>query len=201
MEGDEVAALDATGWDRSHASRYYAQRVKLKLRALKVTLLVGTLAQSILDLHLTTTRKHDTRIGPIITGRNLERFHTLVGDKGYDDRAHRQRLRREGERPLIKHREFKPYDRAANSRMDWKLYHRRSLVETMISVMKRRYGDRVRSRVWWRQFRELVALCLVYNLERAVRVGVVLLALGQLLSQGLLSLKLRISTEPPGYNS
>jgi len=69
-------------------------------------------------------------------------------------------------------------------------------VETVISVLKRRYGSAVRSRVWWRQFRELVALCLVYNLERAVRVGIVLFALGQLLSQGLQSLKQRISTEP-----
>jgi len=71
--------------------------------------------------------------------------------------------------------------------MDRKLYHRRGLVETVISMLKRKYGAAVRSREWWRQFRELVALCLVYNLERAVRVGLILLtyllALGQL-SQG-----------------
>jgi len=193
-----VAALDSTGWDRSHASRYYTQRAKLKIRVLKTTLLVDTEAQAVLDLHLTTTRRHDTQIGPIITERNLERFHILIADKGYDDRAHRERLREEGKKPLIKHREFKPYHKEANSRMDRKLYHRRGLVETVISVMKRRYGSGVRSRVWWRQFRELVALCLVYNLERAVRVGIVLLALGQLLSQGPQSLKQRISTEPRG---
>ena len=187
--GDGVAALDATGWDRSYASRYYTQRVKLKIRSLKTTLLVDTQAQMILDLHLTTTRRRDTQIGPKLTERNLERFHTLIADKGHDDRGHRQRLRRAGKRPLIRHRGFKPYDRGANARMDRKLYHRRSLVETVISVMKRKYGSGVRSRVWWRQFRELVALCLVYNLERAVKLGIVLLALGRLLSQGLLSLR------------
>ncbi len=61
---------------------------------------------------------------------------------------------------------------AANARMDAHLYHRRSLVETVISVLKRKYGDAVSSRVWWRQFRELVAVCLVYTRERAVKLGV-----------------------------
>jgi len=148
---------------------------------------VDTQAQTVLDLHLTTTWRHDTQLGPKLTQRNLSRFHTLIADKGYDDRGHRKRLGRAGKRPLIKHREFKPYHEGANARMDQKLYHRRSLEETVISVLKRKYGSGVRSRGWWRQFRELVALCLVYNLERAVRVGLILLyllALGRLLSQG-----------------
>jgi len=34
---------------------------------------------------------------------------------------------------LIEHREFEPYDGTANARMDEKLYHRRILVETVIS--------------------------------------------------------------------
>jgi len=82
--------------------------------------------------------------------------------------------------------------------MDRKLYHRCSLVEKVISVLKRRYGSGVWSRVWWRQFRELMALCLwlVYNLERAMKLGLVLLALGQFLPQGLPSLRRRISTKP-----
>jgi len=175
VEGDRVAALDATGWDRSQASRHYTQRVKLQIRSLKVTLLVDTGAQVVLDLHITTTRKHDTQIGPSVTERNLNHFQTLVADKGYDDRAHRKRLREEGKRPLIQHREFTPYDKAANARMDATLYHRRSLVETVISVLKRKYGDAVSSRVWWRQFRELVVMCLVYNVERALKLGASLL--------------------------
>ncbi|MCL6642168.1 MAG: hypothetical protein K6T71_02440, partial [Candidatus Bipolaricaulota bacterium] len=70
----------------------------------------------------------------------------------------------------------------------------RSLVETGISVLKRTYGDAVSSRVGWRQFRELVVMCLVYNVERAVKLGVTLL--DWLLSRLLYSLQRRISTEP-----
>lgn len=69
-----------------------------------------------------------------------------------------------------------------------------SLVETVISVLKRQYGDAVSSRVWWRQFRELVAICLVYNVERAVKRGVSLIDL--FWSRLLYSLPWRISTEP-----
>jgi IS5 family transposase len=104
LGGDGVAALDASGWDRSHASRYYTQRIKLKIRSLKTTLLVNTRAQTVLDLHVTTTRKHDTQIAP--PQRNLEHFETLAADKGYDDQTYRGWLRSWGKRPLIKHREF-----------------------------------------------------------------------------------------------
>lgn len=191
--GDGVAALDTTGWERSYASRYYTQRINLKIRALKTTLLVDTGAQTVLDVHVTTRRTHDTQIAPQLTERNLERFRTLVADKGYDDGAHRHWLTAWGKRHLIKHREFAPYDKAANARMDEKIYHKRSLVETVISVMKRKYGNAVSSRVWWRQFRELVAMCLVYNLERAVQLGVTLFV--RLLRRLLYFVQQRISTE------
>ena len=198
---ERVAALDASGWERSYASRYYTRRAKLSIRTLKMTLPVETHTQAILDLHLTTTWRHDTKIGPRLTARNLEHFETLVADKGYDDRGQRRSLRRAGKRPLIKHREFAPYDKAANARMDRRIYHRRNLVETVISVLKRRYGAGVRSRVWWRQFRELVAKCLVYDMERTVELGMILLALVLLplqcynpLSEGFLQSRLTSSS-------
>jgi IS5 family transposase len=193
LPGDGVAAVDSSGWDRSYASRSYTQRVKLKIRALKTTLLVDTRVQMVLDVHVTTTRKHDTQIAPRLTERNLKRFEVLAADKGYDDQTYRGWLRSWGKRPLIKHREFAPADIAANARMDEKLYHRRSLVETVISVLKRKYGDAVSSWLWWRQFRELVVMCLVYNVEQAVKLGRSLL--DQLLFKMLYSLQWRISTE------
>ncbi|ATZ60765.2 MAG: transposase [Methanosarcinales archaeon Met12] len=78
-------------------------------------------------------------------------------------------LRGRGVRPLIKHREFKPYDRAANARMDKELYGQRNMAETANSVIKRRYGDHVRSRKCHHQFREIIGKCIVYNIERAIK--------------------------------
>ena len=139
----------------------------------------------VLDLHLTTGRKHDTQIGPQLMGRSQDEIDILLGDKGYDDRAFREMLRGMGVRPLIKHREYKPYDKAANARMDQELYHKRSLGETVNSVIKRKYGDSVSSRVWYRQFREIVVKYVVHNMERAIKMAIyVILVLGAILALG-----------------
>ena len=51
-----IVGVDASGFDRSHASKHYTKRTKLTIQQLKVTLLVDTRANAILDLHVTTTR-------------------------------------------------------------------------------------------------------------------------------------------------
>lgn len=48
-----VTGIDASGFDRSHASNHYTKRAKLTIQQLKVTLLVDTRANAILDLHVT----------------------------------------------------------------------------------------------------------------------------------------------------
>jgi len=42
---------------------------------------------------------------------------------------------------VIKHREFSSLDRAHNARLDEDLYVQRSQVETVFSVLKRRFGE------------------------------------------------------------
>ena len=54
-----VVGIDASGFDRSHASKHYTKRTKLTIQQLKVTLLVDTRSNAIFDVHVTTTRKHD----------------------------------------------------------------------------------------------------------------------------------------------
>lgn len=45
-----VVGIDASGFDRSHASKHYTKRAKLAIQQLKVTLLVDTRANAILGL-------------------------------------------------------------------------------------------------------------------------------------------------------
>jgi len=101
------------------------------IQQLKVTLLVDTKVNVILDLHVTTTRKHEVR-------------------------------------PLIKHREFTSLHQAWNARLDADLYGQRIQSETVNSTLKRKYGAFVRSRRWWKQFRELALACLVHNLDQTI---------------------------------
>ena len=123
---------------------------------------------AIIDLHVTTTRKHDSQIAPSLIKRNTDEVAILLGDKGYDDQKIRALARDEGVRPLIKHREFSSLHKAWNARLDADLYGQRSQSETVNSTLKRKYGAFVRSRRWWKQFRELTIACLVHNIDRSL---------------------------------
>jgi len=122
----------------------------------------------VLDIHVTTTRKHDTQIAPQVVKRNAESITALTGDKGYDDQKLRRLARDHDVRPLIKHREFSSLHKAWNARLDTDLYHQRSINETVNAAIKQKFGAFVRSRVWWKQFRELVIKCVVHNIEREI---------------------------------
>ncbi|WP_435318478.1 IS5 family transposase [Haloarchaeobius sp. TZWSO28] len=163
-----VVGIDASGFDRSHASKHYTKRTKLTIQQLKVTLLVDTRSNAILDVHVTTTRKHDSKIAPSLIKRNTGEVAVLLGDKGYDDQNIRALARETGVRPLIKHREFSSLHKAWNARLDADLYGQRSQNETVNSRLKRKYGAFVRSRHWWKQFRELVVGCLTHNIDKAL---------------------------------
>jgi len=99
-----VVGVDASGFDRSHASKHDTKRAELTIQQLKVTLLVDAKVNAILDLHVTATRKHDNQISPSLIKRNPEDIDILLGDKGYDDQNIRRLARQHEVRPLIKHR-------------------------------------------------------------------------------------------------
>ena len=66
-------------------------------------------------------------------------------------------------KPLIKHREFRPIDRAHNAQIGEGLYGHIALSETVFLLIKRTLGDAVRTRTWYREFWEIVLMCMVYN--------------------------------------
>jgi len=118
-----------------------------------------------------TTRKHDTQIAPQVVKRNAGSITVLTGDQEYDDQKLRRLARNHNIRPLIKHREFTPLHKAWNARLDNDLYHRRTMNETVNAAIKQKFGAFVRSRLWWKQFRELVIKCIVHNLERSLAIS------------------------------
>ena len=161
------AAMDKTFFDRENASKYYCRRTNYRVQTHKTTALVDTASQAVLDVHCTIKKCHDTQIGWQLARRNSGELHSLAADKGYDWQELRDKLREEDVRPLIKNREFRPIDYAHNA-LDETLYGQRALSETVFSVIKRTLGDAVRARIWYREFREIVLMCVVYNIKRAV---------------------------------
>jgi IS5 family transposase len=166
-----VTSIDASGFERAHASTHYMKRTNLTIQQLKTTLLVDTATNAVLDIHVTTTRKHDTQIAPQVVKRNAASIAVLTGDKGYDDQKLRRLARDHDIRPLIKHREFTSLHKAWNARLDGNLYHQRNVNETVNAAIKQKFGAFVRSRRWWKQFRELVIKCVVHNVERSLAVS------------------------------
>lgn len=163
------AAIDSTGFDRDQPSRYYAQRAHYRVRSLKVTALVDVETLYVTDVHCTTTKKHDARIGPQVARRNAGDLLSLAADRGYDAKAFRDELRANGVRPLIKHCIHSALDHAHNARIDAQSYNRRWMAETAFSSIKRTLGAAVRARSWPLELREMILKCTVYNLRRTVR--------------------------------
>ncbi|MFC7177850.1 IS5 family transposase [Halosegnis marinus] len=164
----DIQAIDATGFDRYSTSRHYANRTDYTFRSVKTTALVDCKTSTVLDIHCSMTQPHDTHVGRQVLSRNLNQLQTITADKGYDWDELREDLREAGVRPVIKHREFSPLDMAHNARHDDGVYHQRSVVEAAFFALKQRYGDTLRARTWFGQFRELVLKAAVRNVELAL---------------------------------
>ena len=161
-------SMDGTGFDRKHSSRHYTKRCKLTIKSLKVSLLIDVKDLRIYFVHITTTRKHDTRIMISMLKKTRQKIKIIRGDKGYDDKHIRDYARSLGIRPLIPHREFLPIDKMHNARMNQKEKNKRVLNETVNSMIKRKYVDFVSSINWWNQFKEIILMCIVHNIERNI---------------------------------
>lgn len=167
--GDTVG-IDATYFERDRASRHYCRRTEYCIQTLEATTLVDTDTQAILDVHCTTTRDgSDAEVCSRLVDRYPGEVQVLVADKGYDCQWLRADLRDRSIRPLIKHRLHAPYDHAHNARIDGDRYGQRAMCETVFSSVKRTLGADLRSRAWYREFREIALTCCVYNIKRAVK--------------------------------
>jgi IS5 family transposase len=140
----------------------------MTLSSMKTTYLVDTRTQIILGVHTTTTRKHDTQILPKLVENALKHFpiRVLCGDKGFDSKPLRDDLRGRTIRPLIKHREFKPIHKAHNARIKKEDYNQRLMCESVNSSTKRRTGDTLTTKTYWRQHKESLIKAITHNLER-----------------------------------
>ena len=93
-------------------------------------------------------------------------YRVLSADANYSWSDLREECRSNSTRPLIKHREQTPLQKAHNARMN-EDYNQRWMSETGFSQLKEDDGEKLRSRSWHGQFRELTRKCIVHNLTQA----------------------------------
>jgi IS5 family transposase len=76
----EHAAIDATFYDRSPASRHYCQRIGYRVQKLKVTKIVDTARQAVIDVHFSINREgSDADLAEQIARRNAGDLRSQLG--------------------------------------------------------------------------------------------------------------------------
>ena len=162
------AAIDASGFQRDQTSYHYRDRANYSLQSLKTTILIDVHSLAIKDVHFTTQKAWDGHIGVQVFRRNAEDLRVLSADANYSWSDLREECRSNSTRPLIKHREQTPLQKAHNARMN-EDYNQRWMSETGFSQLKEDDGEKLRSRSWHGQFRELTRKCIIHNLTQAAR--------------------------------
>jgi len=162
-----TAAIDASGFQRDQTSYHYRNRANFSFQAMKTTILVDIDSLAIKDVHFTTRKSYDGHIGLQVFRRNAEDLQAFLGDKNYSWGDLRAACRADTTRPVIKHKEHNGLKKAHNARIDDDMYHQRWMSETAFSMLKADDGEKLRSRSWHGQFRELTRKCIVHNLSRA----------------------------------
>ncbi|MFN3928581.1 MAG: transposase [Thermoflexus sp.] len=170
---EEVIAVDSTGYALSPASAYYRSRTGRTMRAFwKGVYAVGTDSQFILAWRQGPGPGNDS---VFLNGlrRDVRRYArkggwTILGDAGFDGQGVTERdlippIRRGGR--LVDPKRRARAELVAAARLDG-LYGQRWKSETVNSVIKRKFGDALRSRSPILRRRESAIKGLVYNLHR-----------------------------------
>jgi IS5 family transposase len=139
------AAIDAGGFQRDQTSYHYRDRTNYWLQSLKTTILIGVNSLAIKDVRYTTKKAWDSHIGMQVFRRNAEDLRVLSADANYFWRDLSEECRSESTRPLIKHREQTPLQKAHNARMN-EDYNLRWMSETGFSQLNEDDGEKFRER-------------------------------------------------------
>ena len=174
--GPCTLAIDGTGYSSTHSSEYYKVRTKRKRTFVLSIATVDTDNLLIVSQHSRKGMGENTWFRPLVSrASRLVDIDYVLGDMAYDCEANHQFVHYTiGARCIVpvRNRERKRVHGFHRKRLyrqfPEQLYHRRSLIETVFSVIKRRFGSFLQSRSLAQQNREVGLLCVVYNVYRHV---------------------------------
>ena len=148
-----LVALDATGFSRENPSYYYLKRIDGKMPKVPIKLSVAfdTRKKKFCAAKIRVLPSHDIRDAKALLLQTRPKV--LVADKAYDARWLHEFCSSFGTKAVIPVREWgKPKHRNFGLRMksakkfNLRVYHRRELVESGFSALKRKFGASVSSK-------------------------------------------------------
>lgn len=179
--------IDATGF-KSAFSQYYDNRITTnyskRRKFIKNTISADTNRQMICHAKIRHSYAHDnTDFIPVLSAIQKLPISLVVADKGYDDEKNHHFVRecllansiipaRFADMPIWKtHGKYRKQMKRGYNKQ---LYHQRNKVETIFSVIKRMFGEHIRSKMTRTKNREMAFRCIAYNMHRYVKLFVVI---------------------------
>jgi hypothetical protein len=180
-------SIDSTGFKITHSSEYYTTRAKLRKKYAKLSIGADVLKQIICNIKIrrAPTRHDNIDFKPVITKiSKIKLLSAVVADKGYDSEDNHVLVReklygysiippRYEQVPIWKTRGR--YRKEMKRGYNKILYNQRNKDETIVSVIKRLFGEHIRSRLIRMQNRELTFRCIAYNVHRMVKLVVMVM--------------------------
>ena len=145
-------AVDATGFGYGQASYYYTKKYKLRRKFLKISICADTTNQVVCSAKIRHKRCNDTvDFVPLLErASRTASIGTIVADRGYDSEWNHVSAEKLGVARCIIRPRYEglqvwktsgSHRKMMKRHFDWDLYHQRSKVETIFSVVKRMFGD------------------------------------------------------------
>lgn len=179
-----LAAIDSTGLESRHTSRYFIKRRSREpnlwqttkyTRFPKLGLLIDCANHFILGYLTDQGPKPDIQdLEPTLRQTSPRvRLEWLTADAGYDSESnHRLCREQHGIRSLIPPKHGRPTDKPAKgryrrlmqTRFDKSRYGQRWQVETVVSMIKRRLSSATSGRSYWSRRRDLMLMVLTHNI-------------------------------------
>lgn len=154
-----IVAVDGTGF-HSYSSKHYEFVLHRKKPYQKLAIGIDTNKQKIQSVYTCHGHSHDTNsFVPLLRPLSAK---IVVADKGFDSVRNRDFAKSIHIKPVIPYKEFDEFLALMNKHIS-KAYHRRSLVETVFSVIKRKFGDYTYSRNYANIRKEMFLTVVTYN--------------------------------------
>jgi len=177
-------AIDATGFGLDNASLHYCKRIGRTYKKrpfMKTTFIVDIESYLILLCKIRKGHRHDTKDAkPLVKKLSLHyKPYVFYGDRGYDDNSlFKLVFEKLKAYPLIlqknidvpKRRKSGMYRKMTCDVFDYGEYLQRNKIETLNSMIKKRFGSKAKSRICKTQKVEIYMRVIAYNIDRLIRI-------------------------------